>query len=87
MAHRGGQRLICTACVLDGRPENQFETMCHPTAQAQILDDPQMDSYVLLCLCVGHDSPFLRHTDALCTVLAAKDWLLAHSPLGAQYLS
>jgi len=69
------------------RPENEFETMCHPIAQAQILDDPHTDFYVLLCLCVGHDSPFLRHSDALCTVLAAKDRLLAHNPLAAHHLS
>ena len=69
------------------RPENEWETMCHPIAQAHILNDAQTEFNVLLCLCVGHDSLFLKHSDALCTVLAAKDRLLAHNPLAALYLS
>ena len=69
------------------RPENKFEAMCHPIAQAQILNDAQTDFNVLLCLCVGHDSLFLKHSNALCTVLAAKDRLLGHNPLAALYLS
>jgi uncharacterized metal-binding protein len=69
------------------RPESKFEAMCHPIAQAQILNDAKTDFNILLCLCVGHDSLFLKHSDALCTVLAAKDRLLGHSPLSALYLS
>jgi uncharacterized metal-binding protein len=68
-------------------PENEFEAMCHPIAQAQILNDAHTDFNVLLCLCVGHDSLFLKHSEALCTVLAAKDRLLGHNPLAALYLS
>ncbi|HEM61936.1 MAG TPA: DUF1847 domain-containing protein, partial [Chloroflexi bacterium] len=60
---------------------------CHPIAQAQILNDAETDFNILLCLCVGHDSLFLKHSDALCTVLAAKDRLLGHNPLAALYLS
>jgi uncharacterized metal-binding protein len=68
-------------------PESAFEPMCHPIAQAQILNDSGTDFNVLLCLCVGHDSLFLKHSDAMCTVLAAKDRLLGHNPLAALYLS
>lgn len=68
-------------------PEHEFEAMCHPIAQAQILNDARTDFNILLCLCVGHDSLFLRHSAALCTVLAAKDRLLGHNPLAALYLS
>jgi uncharacterized metal-binding protein len=69
------------------RPENEFEAMCHPIAQAQILNDARTDFNIVLCLCVGHDSLFLKHSEALCTVLAAKDRLLGHNPLAALYLS
>jgi uncharacterized metal-binding protein len=69
------------------RPESKFEAMCHPIAQAEILNEAETDFNILLCLCVGHDSLFLKHSDALCTVLAAKDRLLGHSPLAALYLS
>jgi uncharacterized metal-binding protein len=68
-------------------PEDEFEPMCHPVAQAQILNDSGTDFNILLCLCVGHDSLFLQHSDAPCTVLAAKDRLLGHNPLAALYLS
>jgi len=68
-------------------PEHEFEAMCHPIAQAQILNDARTDFNILLCLCVGHDSLFLRHSSAMCTVLAAKDRLLGHNPLAALYLS
>jgi uncharacterized metal-binding protein len=69
------------------RPESEFEAMCHPIAQAEILNDSHTDFNILLCLCVGHDSLFLKHSNALCTVLAAKDRLLGHNPLAALYLS
>lgn len=68
-------------------PENDFEAMCHPIAQAQMLNDARTDFNVVLCLCVGHDSLFLKHSEAPCTVLAAKDRLLGHNPLAALYLS
>ena len=32
---------------------------------------------------VGHDSLFLKYSDALCTVLVAKDRVLAHAPAAA----
>jgi uncharacterized metal-binding protein len=69
------------------RPDSKFEAMCHPIAQARILNDARTDFNILLCLCVGHDSLFLKHSSALCTVLAAKDRLLGHNPLAALYLS
>ncbi len=69
------------------RPEKEFEGMCHPIAQAEILNDAETDFNILLCLCVGHDSLFLKHSKALCTVLAAKDRLFAHNPLAGLYLS
>lgn len=62
-----------------------FETMCNPVLQALILNDEKTDFNILLGLCVGHDSLFLRYSKALCTVLAVKDRLLGHNPLAAIY--
>ncbi len=39
----------------------------------------------MLCLCVGHDSLFLRYIDSPTTVLAAKDLVTGHNPLAALY--
>jgi len=68
-------------------PENEFEPMCHPIAQAEILNEAETDFNIVLCLCVGHDSLFLKSSKALCTVLAAKDRLFGHNPLAGLYLS
>ena len=63
----------------------KFESMCNSVAQAYVLNEAKTDFNVVMGLCVGHDSLFLKHSDALCTVLASKDRLLAHNPLAAIY--
>jgi uncharacterized metal-binding protein len=65
----------------------QYESMCNPVAQAEILNDEGCDFNIMLGLCVGHDSLFLKHIKALTTVFAVKDRLLGHNPLAALYQS
>jgi uncharacterized metal-binding protein len=62
-----------------------FEAMCNPIAQAFVLNDEKTEFNVVVGLCVGHDSLFLKYAEAPCTVLAAKDRLLGHNPLAAVY--
>jgi uncharacterized metal-binding protein len=62
-----------------------FESMCNPIMQAFVLNDSKTEFNVLMGLCVGHDSLFLKYAEAPCTVLAAKDRLLGHNPLAAIY--
>jgi uncharacterized metal-binding protein len=69
--------------VVPGR----FEAMCHPIAQAEIINSFKTDLNIMLCLCVGHDSLFLKHSQAPCTILAAKDRVFGHAPLMALYQS
>ena len=64
-----------------------FEAMCHPIAQAEILNDAKTDFNIMVGLCVGHDSLFLKHSKALCTVLVAKDRVFGHAPALALYQS
>jgi len=59
--------------------------MCNPIMQALILNDEKTDFNILLGLCVGHDSLFLKYSKALCTVFAVKDRLLGHNPMAAIY--
>lgn len=47
----------------------KFESMCSPIAQAMILNEEKTDFNVLVGLCVGHDSLFLKYADAFSTVL------------------
>ncbi len=42
---------------------------------------------LILGLCVGHDTLFIKHSQAPVTVLAAKDRFLGHNPLAALYLA
>ena len=61
------------------------EAMCNPIFQAQLLNQSKTELNIVLGLCVGHDSLFLKYAEAPCTVLAAKDRLLGHNPLAAIY--
>ena len=60
--------------------------MCSPITQAKILKAVHTEFNILLGLCVGHDSLFMRYSDALCTVLVAKDRVTGHNPLAAIHL-
>ena len=65
----------------------EFEGMCNPIGQARALDHAGTELNLLLGLCVGHDSLFMKHSVAPGTVLAVKDRVLGHNPLAAIYLA
>jgi uncharacterized metal-binding protein len=60
-----------------------FEAMCNPIAQAMILDDQETEFNLLVGLCVGHDSLFLKYSKAPTSVLVVKDRVTGHNPLAA----
>ncbi|MGI6012878.1 MAG: DUF1847 domain-containing protein [Oscillospiraceae bacterium] len=72
-------------CDCDKLFPGAHETMCNPIGQAYVLNQEKTDFNILLGLCVGHDSMFMKNSDAYCTVLVAKDRLMGHNPLGAIY--
>ena len=67
----------------------KFEAACNPIAQAWFLSHADVDLFVMIGLCVGHDSLFLRYaarySDAPVTVLAVKDRVTVHNPCAALY--
>ncbi len=65
----------------------KFEPMCNPIAQAALLEEAGCQLHIILGLCVGHDTLYFKHAKAPVTVLAVKDRVLAHNPLGAIYAS
>lgn len=65
----------------------QFEALCNPVAQAELLNAHGCEFNVVMGLCVGHDSLFFRHARALTTVLVAKDRVLGHNPVAALHLA
>jgi uncharacterized metal-binding protein len=79
----------CTPKERLGLEENQkvrvgeFESMCSPIVQAALLGEARTDFNILVGLCVGHDSLFLKYSQAPCTVLVTKDRVLGHAPAAA----
>ncbi len=67
-------------------PEMQ-EFMFNPILQAELLNEEEVDLAIMLGLCIGHDTLFLKYCSVPCTVLAVKDRVFGHNPLGAVYLS
>ena len=67
--------------------EPSSNSMCNPIIQADFLNKAKTDLNVVIGLCVGHDSLFIKYSEAPVTVLAVKDKVLAHNPLGAIYMA
>jgi uncharacterized metal-binding protein len=63
------------------------QPMCNPIGQAAVLDKEGSQLNIMLGLCVGDDVLFIKHSKAPVTVIAVKDFALAHNPLGALYTS
>ena len=95
-----GFEVVSVICKVGGTPKEkigikeedkvrigEFESMCSPIAQAVILNEQKTDFNILVGLCVGHDSLFLKYSQALCTLLVVKDRLLGHNPVAALYTS
>ena len=57
------------------KPES---VLCNPIYQAKVLNDERTDLNVVIGLCAGHDSLFIKYADALCTTLVVKDWKYDH---------
>jgi uncharacterized metal-binding protein len=64
----------------------RFEPMCSPITQAMVLNAAGTDFNTIIGLCVGHDSLFMRYSEALCTVLVTKDRVTGHNPAAALYV-
>ena len=59
--------------------------MCNPILQAELLNDAGTDLNIIMGLCVGHDSLFIKYSDALVTSGVTKDRVLGHNPAAALY--
>jgi uncharacterized metal-binding protein len=98
---RNGFEVVSVCCKVGAvpkerigiRPEEKisgpdlYESMCNPITQAEILNEEGVDFAILLGLCVGHDSLFIKYCQVPMTVLAVKDRVTGHNPLAAVYLS
>jgi len=95
-----GFEVIAVSCKVGGIPKErigvrddekirigEFESMCNPITQAKILNHAKTDFNIMLGLCIGHDSLFLRYIEGLTTVFAVKDRLTGHNPMAPLYTS
>jgi uncharacterized metal-binding protein len=64
-----------------------FEAICNPILQAKLLNREKTDLNVIVGLCVGHDSLFIKYSKAPVTTLITKDRVLGHNPAAALYTS
>ena len=69
------------------RGPDSWESMCSPITQAEVLNAENVDLAVMLGLCIGHDTLFIRYCRVPMTVIAVKDRVTGHNPLAALYLS
>jgi len=65
----------------------QFEALCNPIGQAELLNAAGTQLNIVVGLCVGHDSLFFKYSEAPVTVLVAKDRVTGHNPAAVLYTS
>ena len=91
-----GFEVASVACKTGSHPKEQlgladaekvrpggFEPMCNPAGHAMLLNAARTDLNVLVGLCVGHDSSFIKFSEAPVTVAVVKDRVLGHNPVAA----
>ena len=73
--------------LIEKHPEivDNFEAMCNPILQAELLNEQKTEFNIMVGLCVGHDSLFMKYSNVMATTLIAKDRVLAHNPIGSVY--
>jgi len=67
-------------------PDN-YESMCSPITQAEVMNAENVDLAIMLGLCIGHDTLFIKYCRVPMTVIAVKDRVTGHNPLAVLYLS
>ncbi len=63
-----------------------FDAACNPIGQARLLNAQNVEYNLVMGLCAGHDSLFMKFADAMSTVICVKDPATGHSPMTALYL-
>ena len=67
------------------RKGEKYEPICNPAGQAYYLDEAGSELSIILGLCVGHDTTFIKHSKAPVTVLSTKDRVTGHNALAPLY--
>jgi len=93
---RAGFHVISVACMVGGLkaqetgiPDewvNPLGISCNPIVQAGIMNQEGTELNFIYGLCVGHDTIFIRHSEAPVTYVVVKDMVTGNNP-GAVLLS
>ena len=51
----------------------------------QCVHSPLISANIVVGLCVGHDSVFYKHSDAIVTTIVTKDRVTGHNPVAPLY--
>jgi uncharacterized metal-binding protein len=77
--------VLCKVGAIDkleiGLPKKKegHESICNPVLQARLLAEQKTDLNVIIGLCVGHDSLFIKYSKAPVTYLIVKDRVFGHN--------
>jgi len=93
---RAGFQVVSVACMVGGlKPQetgipdewvNPLGISCNPIAQAEIMNREGTELNFIYGLCVGHDTIFIKRSEAPVTYVVAKDMVTGNNP-GAVLLS
>lgn len=64
----------------------EFDAACNPIGQARLMNEQEVEFNLVMGLCAGHDSLFMKHANAMSTVICVKDPATGHCPPMALYL-
>jgi len=91
---RSGFEVVSAVCKVGGLKKEEVgleedgkivpgrrEISCNPILQAELMNREATDFNIVFGLCLGHDSLFLKHSKAFCTVFVVKDRVLKHNPI------
>jgi len=67
-------------------PGCDFDAACNPIGQARLMNKEKVEFNLVMGLCAGHDSLFMKHAEAMSTVVCVKDPATGHCPPMALYL-
>ncbi len=63
-----------------------FDAACNPIGQARLVNEENVEFNLVMGLCAGHDSLFMKFANAMSTVICVKDPATGHCPPMALYL-
>ena len=78
---------IGLSCEYNIGGPGSLESMCSPITQAEVLNNANVDFAIMMGLCIGHDTLFIKYCRVPMTVIVVKDRVLGHNPMAALYLS